>query len=162
LVERGVGVVWNDTQSHRLLDVLNVVTKPSLNLDLGRSFHARITLPEVPHLSFKFVPETLIHKAGKWIRDEPEVGDLIFDKRVYVRTETPDELRKYLAEDGVQSSILSLFSNVVANNKTNSVSLLGSVLEVCVHKAERQDIFNEQKLKLDVVGLILPLLNSEP
>ena len=159
LARRGIDVVWNGTQASRALAVLNAVTRPSLDLDLGRSFHALVTLPHTPNFSFHCVPEKLLHKVAKLVHAEPEVGDTIFDKRVYVRTETPETLHAYLTQEGVQSSMLSLFSNVVVDaTRSNHVALQGDELVVSVYKGERQTDFSEQKLMLDVVGLLLPIL----
>lgn len=60
-----------------------------------------------PSLGFTCATQGLHHRAIKLFVDEVEVGDPIFDDRVYVRASDREGTAAVLASEGVQSAILT-------------------------------------------------------
>jgi hypothetical protein len=113
-------------------------------------------MPEDFYLSC--VPEILHHKALKWVVHEVEVGDPVFDSRVFVRTSDPEMARALLALEGVQSALLGLLSGVKVNEiVSNHVTLKGPTLTVRVRPMPLISADQVQALKIETSALALLL-----
>ncbi|MBI4955264.1 MAG: hypothetical protein HY908_24790 [Myxococcales bacterium] len=65
-----------------------------------------LQLPSEPKVQATFCQEGLGKKILKLFKKEIQVGDAVFDKAVYITTETPDATKAFLAPDDIQTTIL--------------------------------------------------------
>ncbi len=96
---------------------------------------ASIALPPRQHsFVLKCVPEGLHHKLIKLLVHEVEVGDPAFDDNVFIRTSDPERAAAVLANEGVQSALVSLLSRRSGDNRgpAPKISLDGSTLSARV------------------------------
>lgn len=115
---------------------------------------AEVHVPGVPaERSFVARPERWTTVLSKLWVAEIEVGDPVFDQRVYLRAE--GGCIDLLREDGVQSSLLSLLSGTYAELAPNHVTLDGTQLTMSVRPGEliSESVFLERQL--DVAALAL-------
>ena len=97
---------------------------------------ASIALPrQSTGFALKCVPEQVHTKIMKLLVHEVEVGDPVFDDRVFVRTSDPGRAAETLANEGVQSAVLYLLAerNPGRTSMTPRISLDGTTLSARVH-----------------------------
>ncbi len=123
-------------------------------------FHAGLGLPGAdPDFHLSCVPEMLHHKVIKWVQHEVQVGDPAFDKQIYVRTSDPGRAAQVLANEGVQSCLLTFLTEVRTNDiKGNHVTLKGPTLTLSSRRLTAPS--QEQILELKVETAVLAILLS--
>jgi len=122
-------------------------------------FSAGLGIPgQDPEFHLKCVPETWKYKLLKVLTHEVEVGDPVFDSRIYVRTSDDAAARELLADEGVQSALLALLTDVRVNElASNHVTLDGPTLTVSSRPLGGLSPERIQELKLEVTALALHL-----
>jgi len=122
-------------------------------------FNAGLGLPNADadfHLSC--VPEMITHKILKWVVHEVEVGDPAFDKAVYVRTSDRERAAKLLANEGLQSCMLTFLTAVRVNElASNHVTLKGPTLTLASRPLGSLPPERVQALKVETAVLALHL-----
>jgi hypothetical protein len=129
------------------------------NLSLGRfCAGAGVGQAQDPDFQLSCVPQSAVHAIMKWVVHEVEVGDPVFDTRIYVRTSDPVRAAELLADEGVQSALLALLSKVRKNELVgNHVTLKGPNLVVNVRPLEALSPARVVDLKLETAALALHL-----
>ncbi|MBW2258327.1 MAG: hypothetical protein JRI25_27530 [Deltaproteobacteria bacterium] len=90
--------------------------------------------------------------------NEVEVGEPVFDRKVYVRTSDPARASEVLANDGVQSALLALLTGVRVNEVVgNHVTLKGPTLTISMKPLGGITPERIQELKTETVALALHL-----
>lgn len=113
---------------------------------------------EAPEFTLRFTPQLARHAVVKLVVREVEVGDPIFDDRIYVRTSDPERAAALLADEGLQSAVLALLSDVKLNElKCNYIALEGPRLEVVVRPLAALDPDHVARLQLEAAALALQL-----
>ena len=122
-------------------------------------FHAGLGLPGAdPDFRLVCVPEQLHHKVLKWVVQEVEVGDPVFDRRVYVRTSDPTRARQLLGTEGLQSALLAFLTDVKVNElMANHVTLDGPTLKLGSRPLESLTLDRIQELKIETAALAIHL-----
>jgi len=111
-----------------------------------------------PDFRLKCVPQLLRHTIVKMVVPEVEVGDPVFDDRIYVRTSDPKQAVALLAPEGVQSAILNLLSDVLHREiACNYISINGQSLSIVVRPLRDLDADLVQEFKLETAALTLQL-----
>jgi len=122
-------------------------------------FHAGLGLPHAD-ADFRLVcvPEQLHHKVLKWVVHEVEVGDPLFDRRVYIRTSDPTRAKQLLEAEGLQSALIVFLTDVKVNELLNNhVTLDGPTLTIATRPMESLTPARIQALKIEAAALALPL-----
>jgi len=122
-------------------------------------FCAGLGIPEQdPDFYLKCVPELWYHKLIRLVSNEVEVGEPVFDRKVYVRTSDPARASEVLANDGVQSALLALLTGVRVNEVVgNHVTLKGPTLTISMKPLGGITPERIQELKTETVALALHL-----
>lgn len=122
-------------------------------------FVASVHLPDQDaEFYLRCAPELLHHKVVKWVVHEVEVGDPIFDKRVFIRTSDPERASLFLANDGTQSTLLSLLTGLRTNDMIAShVTVERGVLKVNIRPLASRTPEQTQELQLETAVLALHL-----
>ena len=86
----------------------HTVSAPMMHNQRTRFYQAihTWTLPFDTELDATFTAERFEHKVVKLFREELQVGDELFDGRVYIKTGTREPLAELLSVEPVQSAIL--------------------------------------------------------
>jgi hypothetical protein len=135
LAAQGIEVAWDDER---------------------QVFSASASMPGVPaEHSLSCVAEGLHHRVMKWVVEEIQVGDPLFDQRVFIRTSHPDWARGLLEDEGLQSSLLTFLSDVRGEWPTSRVELSHEALYVRINPMVRPDV--AQKLVRRVAFAVLAL-----
>jgi hypothetical protein len=101
-------------------EVMGVVSESS-------GYSERWTLTAPSAIRARFTREGLGTRVGKLFSKELETGDRAFDELVYIRTDTADSTRAFLADDSVRA----LVRDVVASG--GSLSIAGTTVEGSVY-----------------------------
>ena len=123
-------------------------------------FSAGLGIPGLdPTFTLSCTPEHLGHKVVKLLSHEVQVGDPVFDDRIYVRTSDPVRAEAFLSREGVQSALLALLGDVRANDLGgNTVSLEGPTLTVGVRPNGGLPPVRVTDLQIETAALALHLL----
>jgi hypothetical protein len=115
--------------------------------------------PQSKGFALKCVPEQVHTKIMKLLVHEVEVGDPVFDDRIFVRTSDPGRAAETLANEGVQSAMLYLLSNrnPGRNSMTPRISLDGTTLSARVHAGGGPRSPNAVTTCLELAALALHL-----
>jgi hypothetical protein len=129
----------------------------------GMRISAELFVPGMPE-GFKLSagPERLHHALIKLFSTEVEVGDPIFDDRVFLRTNDPERASLILRNEGVQSAVLALLSDLRQDDMLfNHVTLEGTSLRVSVSpmRGLADDVL--QSLTLEIAALAVHLLRDQ-
>ncbi|NCG19360.1 MAG: hypothetical protein GWP91_10165 [Rhodobacterales bacterium] len=122
-------------------------------------FVASVHLPDQrADFYLRCTPELWHHKVAKWVIHEVQVGDPAFDKRVFIRTSDPDRASEILANDGMQSALLSLLTGLRTNELIAShVTVERGVLQVNIRPTDSLSPERTQELQLETAVLALHL-----
>jgi len=127
---------------------------------LGRfSAGAGIGAYEGADFHLRCVQESGSHTILKWFVHEVQVGDPIFDDRIFVRTSDPARAADVLAHPGIQSALLGLLSHKVHKNEIGGhhVTVKGPTLTVSIRPVPKRTPEQLLELKLETAALALHL-----
>lgn len=121
---------------------------------------ATITLPPQPHPFALKCGRQGLHNA--WLKlfvHEVEVGDPIFDDRVFVRTSDRERAAAVLANEGVQSAVLGLLSRTFRHTRGPPpyVSLNGNVISARVQVSDSLGLPPTRDAQVELMALALHL-----
>ena len=99
------------------------------------------------------------HRVLKLFVHELEVGDPLFDDRVFISTETPEETQRVMDEEGVQSAILALVAGM--EDASDHLTLAGGELTWCLSSRSALDARAWASCQLEFAVLSHWLLTSD-
>lgn len=120
-------------------------TLEALTVDVSRSFNTestsvngvvvsqkkttalKMTLMNEASLRASFKKEGVVEKVVKLFKKELQTGDVEFDKKVYISTDTPDVTARFLEDENVRLLILALvqWGGVEVDGKVVQASVEG-------------------------------------
>jgi len=113
-----------------------------------------VKLPGPVGLDFRLEREGTLHRLGKLLHPEPQVGAPAFDQAVFIRSQSPDRASGFLAEPGVQAAATALIG------ATGALSLEADRL-IVEARAEGTPL-DAEAIERDAVWLACRLLDQSP
>ncbi len=149
----------------RSIDPTNALKEQGISAEWDtrlQRFSAGLSIPGLPGDFFlRCAPELWHHQVVKMVVHEVQVGDPLFDRRVYIRTSDPDLAADMLSNEGVQSALLALLSGLRTNELlANQVAIHGNTVTISVKPEAGLSEERVLDLKLETAALAIQLKGS--